>query len=101
MWFFVFPTIRESLRRTYRQPFFTLTIIGLFGLAIGTNTLLFSILDAVVLRATPFPNATQVIGVSCNTEALKDGHPFSVPVATALRDQSSLMEDLGYYRQGS
>ncbi len=47
-----------------RRPAFTLLIISTLALGTGANTALFSVLDAVWLRAVPYPQAERIVLVS-------------------------------------
>lgn len=89
--------VKQSIRRMLRRPFFTLAVIGLFGLAGGLNTIVFSILNVVVFQAAPFPQADRLFKISCSTSAFPQGTACSVPVAVNLRQQSSATDDLTYY----
>jgi putative ABC transport system permease protein len=43
--------IRHSLRGLRRSPGFALAVMATFALAIGANTTIFSLLNAIVLRS--------------------------------------------------
>ena len=43
-----------ALRSLWKRPSFSLIVIGTLGLAIGVNTAIFSVLDAVLLRPLPY-----------------------------------------------
>src|ERR1035441_5211029 len=47
--------LRFAFRQLRKAPGFTLIVIGTLGLCIGVNTAIFSVLDAVLLRAAPYP----------------------------------------------
>src|ERR1035441_7263338 len=47
--------LRFAFRQLHKPPGFTLIVIGTLALCIGVNTAIFSVLDAVLLRAAPYP----------------------------------------------
>src|ERR1035437_9671480 len=47
--------LRFAFRQLRKAPGFTLIVIGTLALCSGVNTAIFSVLDAVLLRAAPYP----------------------------------------------
>ena len=52
---------RLGLRGLRRQPLFTAAAVLVLALGIGANTALFSLIDAVLLRALSFPHSDQLV----------------------------------------
>jgi putative ABC transport system permease protein len=50
-----------ALRGIRKQPGFAVLVICLLALGVGANTAIFSIVDAVLLRALPYPHSEQLI----------------------------------------
>ena len=57
---FVF-SIRYAFRRLMRSPAFTLVAIVSLGLGIGANTAMFSLVNAIVIRDTPYENPETIL----------------------------------------
>jgi predicted permease len=47
--------VRFALRQFRKSPAFTLVVLATLALCIGANTAVYSVLDAVLLRAAPYP----------------------------------------------
>jgi putative ABC transport system permease protein len=52
---------KAALRPLWRRPFFSIAVAGLLALGIAANTALFSLVNAVVLRPLPYPDAAQLV----------------------------------------
>jgi len=55
---------RLALRALLRTPGFTAVAVIALALGIGANTAIFSVIYAVMLRATPYPNADRIVRIN-------------------------------------
>lgn len=51
------------LRRFTRAPMFTAIALITLAIGIGANTAVFSVVNGVLLKPLPYPNADELIGV--------------------------------------
>jgi putative ABC transport system permease protein len=60
----LFQELRYASRTLSRRPGFALIVIATFALGIGMNTAVFSVANAVLFRALPYPNADRLAWVA-------------------------------------
>ena len=56
--------LRHAVRTLRRTPGFTLTVVGTLGLAIGTITGVFAVLDKVLLSPLPFAHSERLVFIA-------------------------------------
>src|SRR5262249_57818956 len=75
--------LRFGVRMLVKNPGFTLIAVVTLALGIGANTLIFSLVNAVLLRPLPFPEAGRLAQVSTtNLEIGTTSYWSSGPVST-------------------
>src|SRR5688572_14377016 len=87
--------LRMSVRALANQPAFSLPIIGMLGAAIGLCAAIFSVVDALLLRALPFPNADEIVLVR-EVTAAGEQLGMSEPNFDDIAQRSRSFAELGF-----
>jgi putative ABC transport system permease protein len=85
--------VRQAVRTLRSRPSFTVAALLVLTLGIGATTAIFSVVDAVVLRALPFADADRIVAVGERTPApAGKGVPkgFPGPPGVDSRDPEAL-----------
>jgi predicted permease len=72
--------LRYAIRALRRTPAFTATALTVLTLSIGVSTAIFSVVDAVVLRALPFDESDRLVAVG--ERSISDSTPGARHMAT-------------------
>ena len=67
--------VRVALRGFAKNPTFALVTIATLAVAIGANTAIFSVVDGVLLRPLPYPDADRLVRVAAGTLPQAGGGP--------------------------
>jgi putative ABC transport system permease protein len=91
--------IKYALRTLIKRPGFTIIVIVTLALGIGASTAIFSVVDAVLLRALPYPNPQQIVRV---WEQAPNGHrmDLAAPNFDDFRAQNNTFVSLASYGFG-
>ena len=79
--------LRFALRQFRRQPGFAAAVVSTLALAIGANTGVFLVVDAVLFRALPFASPEGLVYLT----SVRSDHPaapFSLPEFMDYREQA-------------
>jgi putative ABC transport system permease protein len=91
--------LKHAFRTFRKSPGFTATAVAAIALGIGCNTAIFSVVDAVLLKPLPFPNADRIV-VLMNSSPQGNGPAASVPKYNVWRQQTQVLEDVAAYDTG-
>jgi predicted permease len=85
--------IRHGLRGFLKTPGFTAVAVLTLALGIGANLAIFNVLDALLLRPLPVPNAPRLVTLTRWIEN-NSSESFSYPQIRALADRPDLFASL-------
>jgi predicted permease len=90
--------LRQVLRRSARAPMFTAITLVTLAVGVGANTVVFSVLDGVLLKPLPYPGADELVGTWLTAPGinLKDGE-LSPSDYFIFREQGRTFQDIGLY----
>ncbi len=91
--------LKSALRFIKRSPGFAVTIVLTLALGIGANSAVFSAIDAIVLRALPFPDPGELVVLHQHDITEKTPSNFVAPVRLEdwNRLNSTFQSISGYY----
>ena len=94
--------LRLALRALRKRPGFSLVVIATFALAIGVNTAIFSVVNAVLLKPLPYRHPEQLVGVFTQYHSYQqDRTSFSAPEFQELVRDNRSFESLAGYAFGT
>jgi len=91
--------IRYALRVLARTPAFTVTIVATLAIVIGANATVFSLIDAVLLKPLPFPDADRLVLLSESREGAPISNTAPVRIEEWNEASSTLEAITGYYTE--
>ena len=92
--------LRIALRQHGRQPGFAVTVILTLGVTISATTAVFSVVNAVLIRALPFASPDQLIWIA-SVRADNANAPFSLPEFMDYRAETRTVSGLAAYANWS
>src|ERR1044071_188495 len=90
--------IRHAVRSLVNHPGFTAVVVLTLALGIGANTAIFSVVDGVLLRPTPFPDVGRLTMVGeTDRKSGTTREPASVPDYLDFQHRSQRFEQLAAF----
>src|ERR1039457_1128469 len=91
--------MKPILRRLARAPMFTVVTLVTLAIGIGANTAIFSVLDGVLLKPLPYPQAEQLIAVDHKAPGVSMEHTGAAPfLYYTYREQNRTLQDVGMWQ---
>jgi predicted permease len=90
--------LRQVLRRLGRAPLFTTITLLTLAIGVGANTVIFSVIEGVMLKPLPYPHPEQLIGVWHRAPGINfDNLNMSPSIYFIDREQNTTLQDVGVY----
>jgi len=94
--------LRQAARRLVRAPLFTVITLITLTAGVGANTLVFSVLESVLLKPLPYPKPDELVGVWHTAAGLNiDNLNMSPSDYFIYREQGQTFQDIGLYQGDS
>src|SRR6187455_2538602 len=89
-------TLRLALRMLAKQPSVTGAVLAMLALGIGSTTAIFSVVQGVLLKPLPFPDADRIVAVWATLPARNiDQTSFTEANFWDMRDLNGTFEEFG------
>src|SRR5258705_11300894 len=90
--------LQQVLRRLGRAPMFTAITLITLAAGVGANTVVFSVLEGVLLKPLPYPKPDELIGVCLTAPGIKlKEFQLSPSDYFIFPDKNRTLHDLGLY----
>jgi len=90
--------LRQVFRRLARTPMFALLTLVTLAAAVGANTVVFSVLEGVLLKPLPYPGGEQLVGIRLAAPGIHlEDFDLSPSDYFIFREQGRTFQDIGLY----
>jgi predicted permease len=94
----LFDQFKQVFRRLARAPLFTAITLVTLAVGIGANTVVFSVVEGVLLKPLTYPHADELVGVWYHVPGIPiDRLPMAPFLYFIEREQGTTFEDIGVY----
>ena len=94
--------IRQVLRRLGRAPLFTSVTLLTLAVGVGANTVIFSVVEGVLLKPLSYAHADRLVGVWYHIPGIEiENMPMAPFLYFIEREQGTTFEDIGAYQGDS
>jgi predicted permease len=90
--------LKQILRRLARAPLFTVITLVTLASGVGANTVVFSVLEGILIKPLPYPKPDELIGVWLTAPGIQlKEFELSPSDYFIFRDQNRTLQDIGLY----
>ncbi|HYR84012.1 MAG TPA: ABC transporter permease [Terriglobia bacterium] len=91
--------VRQSFRNLIKTPTFTIVAVAVLALAIGANTVVFTLLNTLLLRPLPYPNSDELVLVGRMISG-DFGNSVSIPKFNVWKRENRVLDHMSAFDQG-
>jgi predicted permease len=90
--------LKHAVRRLLRAPSFTAVTLLTLAIGVGANTVVFSVVEGVLLKPLGYPHAEQLVGVWYHIPGIDiEDMPMAPFLYFTEREQGQTFQDIGVY----
>jgi putative ABC transport system permease protein len=89
--------VRIAIRGYLAKPLFTIVVLSILGLAIGANSAIFTVVNAVLLRPLDYPQASALVSISQRDRATGRGRAISPPNYFDLKEHARSFDSIAAF----
>jgi predicted permease len=99
----VLADLKLALRRLIKSPGFATTVLLTLAIGMGANTAVFSVVDSVLLKPLPYPDADQLVSLWLNAPgaaglaSFQKGLPLSASMYFTFSENNRSFQSLGIW----
>jgi predicted permease len=94
--------LRQTLRRLFRAPGFTLTTVLTLAIGIGATIAIFSVVNGVLLKPLPFPNSDRLIALKHQAPGAGTGELAASPAFyLTYKEHNTTFESLALWAENT
>ena len=96
-------SLRHAFRRLVRAPGFTAVALVTLALGIGANTAIFSVVNGVLIKPLPYPDAQALVGVwhvAPGVAGIRGDLNFSPAMYFTYREENRTFREVGLWSNG-
>ena len=86
--------LRQSFRIFLQNPGFTIAALVAIAVGIGANTAVFSVVNAILLKPLPYPDADRIVQFQTTYAGVISGSIVGPSAFSSLREQTTLFQDI-------
>jgi predicted permease len=90
--------LRLAARRLWRRPGFTALAVVILALGLGASVTMFSLVNALVLRALPYPEAERLVFLFAAADGKRAGTAHSLAAFREYQRQDQVFESVAAFR---